>query len=1458
MKIKVQLEGAGSPSRDLLVTADAAATVGDVARHLKLADPARTGAPDDMQDWTLSLSRESRRLLDPRTPLGDSPVRSGALISVLPAGRQFASVERSAVAMATIVEGPGAGKEFSLSSGTNIIGRNRTCEVRIEDPLASRQHARLNVTDHVEIIDLGSANGVELNGSVIAREIVRPSDVVRIGDTRLTFRMVHVEAAAGRTEGTVGFIRSPRLAPRYVGKEFVPPDVPQRQHGQKFPMTMLVLPVLMAGVLYLVTKQWQTVIFAALSPLMMIGSWWEQRRQGKTVDKAAIAAFRADIVGLEQALLQEQEREVAGRLAEHPSAKECVTAVHERRPLMWTRRPDQWGFLEFRLGTGTTATRCTVKPLEGRNSPRELTVEADEKLAPLAWVHAVPVVATPLERGAIGVAGPRSAAISTARALVAQAAALHSPAELAICVMTSQRGAADWGWVKWLPHVDAPWSPVEAKHLAVNPADSTALLGALTRVIASRAADEKVSGVPSVLVVIESDSPVEFGRLVDLAEEGRTAGVHVLWVAPDVEQLPASCHTFVDTHSMVEGDVGFVHDASSVTPVVTEQLSPEEALGLALSMAPVVDLGASNEDSSDLPRTISFLAMDGYEAMADHPETVLERWTQNHSILTGPLACEPHRKAASLRAAVGHTAGHLHQLDLRADGPHALVGGTTGAGKSELLQTWILSMAANHSPQRLSFLLVDYKGGSAFAECADLPHTVGMVTNLDANGVQRALKSLTAELDHRMKVLQDAKAKDLMELEKRWDTAAPPSLVIVVDEFAALVQEVPEFVDGVVNVAQRGRSLGLHLILATQRPAGVIKDNLRANTNLRMALRVADEDDSTDVLGTPDAAFFDPDLPGRAVSKTGAGRLVPFQTAYAGGRTGSGPSRPEVVVEELALGTGAVWELPEADTPAVDQSTEPSDIARIVTTISEASAAAQIPAPRRPWLPDLAKVYDITALTAGRLASNKLVIGMADFPERQEQSPISFEPDVSGNLAIYGASGSGKSTAMRTIAVSAGLSFRYGPTWVYGLDFGAQGLAMLDTLPHVGAVIRGNDDERVRRLLLWLAEVVDERAVRYAAVNAGSVIQYRTAASKPEEPRIVLLLDGLSGFLKAYEANDAWIDRLVAIASAGRPVGVHVVMSADRSGAIPTQLAATIQQRLVLRMNSTEEYDSCGVPRTMLQPDSAQGRGIWGGVETQVGVLGTSADLGAQARAMGDLSADMTKVGAPVAPAIKRLPEAVQLSDLPAVVGDEMSVGVRDDTMGPLTVPVEGTIAVTGPPGAGRTTALATIASAARRAVPATTMVLLSPDRRSPLPNAVSWDRLAIGLEQGGALAEELSELSSTSSDHVVLVVEKLAEWGDSSAEFALDALIKAVTRSGGMVVSDSDAMTYSRSYGLGVGANASRIGIMLQPDGADGSAFGADLPRRLNRADFPPGRGFLARGGRVVLAQVALPDGAG
>ena len=478
--------------------------------------------------------------------------------------------------------------------------------------------------------------------------------------------------------------------------------------------------------------------------------------------------------------------------------------------------------------------------------------------------------------------------------------------------------------------------------------------------------------------------------------------------------------------------------------------------------------GVAADDQTDLPRSVSFLRLAGTE-LGESSETVVESWRANNALPLDPTA--PRRKRDnSLRALVGQSASGPMHLDLRTQGPHALVGGTTGAGKSEFLQSWVLGMAAMHSPSRVTFLFVDYKGGAAFADCVDLPHCVGLVTDLSPHLVRRALTSLNAELHHRELILNAKKAKDLLELEKRNDPDTPPSLVIVVDEFAALVTEVPEFVDGVVNVAQRGRSLGLHLILATQRPAGVIKDNLRANTNLRVALRMADEDDSQrcrrhqarrDLRSGSSRPGRRQDRPGSVDDLPVGVRRRPHvgRAAEAEHRT----SRPR-----LRSGSGLGRATGGTRRPAM---TAP-------TTSDESSPPSRVRPTRRRSLRHVGRGCRNCPRCTGwkRLPSARtdarLVFGVRDDPKAQAQPEIAFNPDEDGNMAVYGTGGSGKSTFLRSIAFAASLSpARGGPCHVYGLDFGSRGLQMLEVLPHVGSIIPGDDAERVQRLLRMLKEM---------------------------------------------------------------------------------------------------------------------------------------------------------------------------------------------------------------------------------------------------------------------------------------------------------------------------------------------------------------------------------------------------
>lgn len=1462
MKLKLTLHRSDQKPVDLVATVDAATTVGDLAAYLERADPtgARTPRSADGSEPTLGLVADNHRALDPRLPVGESGLDSGATVSVTRSGTRYSEGDNGSAALATVVSGPDAGLKFNLHAGSNLIGRDRGCEIRLTDPLVSRQHARLNIGDVAEIIDLGSANGIALADAATSRTIMRAGDRVRLGDTELTVRVLRPPTQSGGTDiSSSGFVRSPRLEKPYEGREFTPPDPPQRPTAQRFPIIPLLAPLVMGALLYLITHSLTSLAFVALSPLLMVGNAAESRISGRKAHQQAVSAFRGDLAALVQEAATAAETEVQTRKSELPSTPQCVSAAREASPLLWTRRPGEPGYGELRLGLGRQPSRSSFSMRDERRAPRDLYRELAAAAASMEFVDDVPIAAQPLQFGAVGLAGPRPVVLGVARAIIAQITSLHSPAELVLAALASTQSRTDWGWLKWLPHTTSPHSPLITRHLAATPTSATRLISELEELLQQRSGTDSDSDQPTVVLLVESDAPVDHARLVDLAETGWKHGIVVLWLAPDVALLPAACRTFVEVNTDATGTVGFVHTGDQLAPVAMEILQEAQALDFARSLSPLRDLGARIDDDSDLPRAVSLVALTGSQ-VARTPDAVIERWTENRSLLTGPFAPPtPSKHAGTLRAVIGQSAGELLALDLRADGPHALVGGTTGSGKSELLQSWILALAAAHSPQRLTFLLVDYKGGSAFGECSELPHTIGLVTDLSPHLVRRALTSLSAELRYREHLLAAHGAKDLVTLEKKGVLDAPPSLVIVIDEFAALVNEVPEFVDGIVNVAQRGRSLGLHLILATQRPAGVIKDNLRANTNLRLALRMADEADSTDVLGSPQAAFFDQAVPGRAVSKTGPGRLVPFQTGYAGGWTSDITPPPEILVEELTFGAGALWETPEEPETLTDPG--PSDIRRLVANIGTASQLAEVPTPRKPWLAELQTIYDLSNQqeVPSRRRDDELVFGILDDPEHQAQPTVSFNPDQEGNLAVFGTGGSGKSTLLRTLAIAAGFTVRGGPCHVYGLDFGARGLAMLEELPHVGSIIAGNDHERIIRLLTWLRTLVDDRASRYSHANAGNITDYRAAAGAPDEPRILLLLDGVAAFRQAYEVGERsrWFDMLVSIATDGRQVGVHLLLSADRPAAIPSVLASAVQHRVVLRMADANDYSLMGAPADVLAPSSPPGRAVLGDGEVQVAILGSDPGVAAQAEMVRRFGESMVRAGASPAPQIERLSERVLLSTLPAQIDGQLVIGLSSDTLSPLGIQPQGTFLISGPSGSGRSSALLTVAQSMRRLDPTTELYHVG-NPRSKMAKLPWWTGSFTGTDSADRLATLAATLAlqATSQSTVAVFVENIAELASTAAEAALTDLVKLCLAENWLFVAEGETSTLSGSYGLLALAKSSRAGLALQPDSGDGiTIFRTPFPSRLNRADFPPGRALLVGRGTTSVVQIGLPE---
>jgi S-DNA-T family DNA segregation ATPase FtsK/SpoIIIE len=947
--------------------------------------------------------------------------------------------------------------------------------------------------------------------------------------------------------------------------------------------------------------------------------------------------------------------------------------------------------------------------------------------------------------------------------------------------------------------------------------------------------------------------------LVRVLKEGPKVGIYSLCVDSDERLLPEECTAVViaDPQQLAIRQQR-VDVLASIRPdlIADGWLEP-----VARALAPVRDASPADDDGS-IPNASRLL-----DVMHLEPPTA-------DAIEAGWLL-----SPRSTVAIVGESLDGPFSIDLVADGPHALIAGTTGSGKSELLQTLVASLAVANRPDEMNFVLVDYKGGAAFKDCVDLPHTVGMVTDLDTHLVERALESLGAELRRREHLLAAAGAKDLpdyLDLRQRTTGLAPiPRLAIVIDEFASLARELPDFVRGLVDIAQRGRSLGIHLILATQRPSGVVSPEIRANTNLRIALRVTDGSESSDVIDAPDAARISKQTPGRAYVRLGANSLVPFQAGRVGGR------RPGAVVEagaEPVVRTLTLADLaepaPSAAPSGGGQATTDAantDLRALVSAIRSAAIALGISEQPRPWLPALPADVTIESLVRTFGAERSaFAYGVEDHPTQQRQNAALIDLDTFGHLFVIGAPRSGRSQTLRTIAGVAAARVRASDLHLYGIDCGNGALLPLADFPHAGVIAQRHQGERVQRLLTRLvAEVASRQAVLSAGGFADLAEQRAAAGSESRLPHIVLLIDLWEGFVSSLGniEGGALIDHVQFLLREGASVGIHLIVSGDRQ-LLSGRLSTLVDSKLVLRLTERSDFSLANLNPRKLPDDIPPGRAFRSesAVEVQVALLATDPSGAAQAAALREIAARATRRDASLETArrpfrLDVLPTTLTLADALARTGPESArpgfalIGVGGDELEGRGVNLfEGTptFLIAGPPKSGRSSVLATMA---RTLISGGASVVVLAPRPSPLRAWEGQPGVAAVLTGSDVAEEQLVPLFEDVSQRV-LVVDDGELLRDASAKDWLRDLVRSARDRGiGVILAGDIAEVASGFSGWQVEVRKNRAGILLSPQNiTDGDLVSARLPRSSLSTSVQLGRGLANLGdGELTLLQLPV-----
>ncbi|GGK76291.1 FtsK/SpoIIIE domain-containing protein [Mangrovihabitans endophyticus] len=1450
MRLNVSLMSDASPAEDLLVVeAEPGASVGAFTAELAAAVGRNPG--------TLFHGVTP---LDPQLSLAEARIGAGAELGLNRPGRQPAG--RAGAVEVRVVGGTGAGRIVLLPPGEYEVGSAPTCRVRLNGDVPPVAVRLLVTADRT--VEVTSVSTVEIDGTPLDGVADWPAGrQLAIGGTLLELA-TGVPTRAPLTRAPDGFTwefnRPPRFFPQIPGGQFRLPTEPTKPEKSSIPLaTLLLTPAIGALVGILATGSWKFVFLALASPAAALFTQFGSKRrrqqsfgEQKQAYEEKLARVRADI---DEAVLDEQR---ARRYAyPDPALTGRIAALPGER--LWERRRRDDDFLALRVGTSSVPSAVRVED-PSRDEHRRIIVPE---------LGQVPVAVNVRDSGVVGVAGERLDLL--APWLVAQAAVLHSPDDLRLCVLTQSGSESRWSWLRWLPHVRA--DTTDAYALIGTSAESVSRrIAELNRVIAARSGGDgqdegrrgAPAGEPDILVVFDGARRLRsLPGAVTLLRDGPAVGVHVLCLEHEERLLPEECRAVVVSDG--SGVSVLTATTSRIAGIRADEPDPGWYERVARGLAP---LGAAGDgDETVLPQSARLL--DVLDLEPPTPDRIEAGW-----------AIRPR----STEAVLGAGLDGQFAIDLVRDGPHALIAGTTGAGKSELLQTLVATLAVANRPDEMTFVLVDYKGGSAFAECADLPHTVGMVTDLDTHLVERALTSLGAELRRREHVLAQAGASDIVRYQERRarDASMPPMprLVLVIDEFASMVRELPDFVTGLVNIAQRGRSLGIHLVLATQRPSGAVTADIRANTNLRIALRTTDQAESRDIIDAPDAGELSPRTPGRAYARLGYAALLPFQAGRIGGkRPVVGERADEIRIEVTEVDWRRLGEPIPARRPSRSATDGPADtdLRELVTAIVAATDRLGVPRQPSPWLAPLAEVTQFGELRqppGGTVPGDlgPVAYGVVDLPATQSREPLLFDVDHTGHAFFVGSGRSGRSQALRTLVAALAARHSSADLHLYAIDCGNGALLPLAGLPHCGAVVDRLQTERLDRMLTWFNAELTRRQSMFGEQGVADLAEQRRGApAHGRLPHLMLLVDRFEVFERDFATydNGSYLERLVRLLRDGAGVGLHVVLAGDKvlgSG----RFAGATEEKLVLRLNDRSDYSLLGLNIKDVPPDQAPGRAIRlaDHAEAQIAVLGPDISGQGQAAALTEGARQITArdAGVPDHARPRRfaaLPDLISYTEARRMVpadGRPLTafVGVGGDEVVPLgpdfaDIP---TFAIGGPPRSGRSTALLTVA---RSLLERGTGLLVVAPRRSPLRDLAGQPGVSAVVEDAGVAAIDFRKmLQSIPEETGAVVIDDAELLAQSDIDGDLNTLARGAAGNGwGLAVAgNAEAMSLGLAGWL-TQLKRNRSGLLIAPQSiTDGELIGMRIPRGIVGQAAQPGRAYLHLGdGMLTAVQVPRAD---
>ncbi len=1132
------------------------------------------------------------------------------------------------------------------SNSVFTIGRGESNNICYPNMYVSTAHARLTFDGNVwSITDLSSRNGTYVNGNRVFNSTLKAGDCIYIMGLKIVigrgfFVLNNPDNVVKIKSNTVAlyqpqlpdlnkektnqlptpqyFYRSPSFHKEIRTAEIKIDPPPQPEKADTIPTALMLGPSLTMGITSLGTGMLAVSnvitnggdITQALPSLLMAVSMllgtvlWpvltkkhekKLRIKNETKRQNRYLAYLEEVRDSIKRLCKEQSEILNANLV---SNDDCVRRIAQRSPNLWERVIGQNDFLTLRLGTGNIPLDANVSYSEKHFSMEEDNLQ--DAMLSLATepkeLYSVPISFSLANDEVAGILGEKSAAVNMLKQLILQMIALHSYDELKLIFITDETDAELWNFVKFIPHF---WDDNKKNRLfASNDDEIKGISAFVEKEILSRA-DERMpkpeDRIPYYVIISTSKKLSDkCEALEQLLASKCECGAGVLYLAEEMKDLPKETKTVIrvngkDSELMDKND-----SKGEVIKFAAEQFNEQFLEGVSEDIANIeLDLGGQGYS---LPNMLTFLEMFNVGKI-EHLNS-LTRWKDNNPTI-------------SLQTPIGiDSSGSRFNLDLheKYHGPHGLVAGMTGSGKSEFIITYILSLAVNYHPDEVAFILIDYKGGGlagAFENSESgikLPHLAGTITNLDGAAVNRSLISIQSELRRRQMIFNEAKkvsnegTMDIYKYQQLYRdkivSEPVPHLFIISDEFAELKTQQPEFMQQLISAARIGRSLGVHLILATQKPSGVVDDQIWSNSKFRVCLKVQEKADSQEMIKRSDAAEIS--QTGRFYLQVGFNELFELgQSAWCGADYIPSENFEKTLDSSIQVidNLGRVLMNVNPDIKKRINEKYSKQIVSVVKYLSDLAKEEKVsvkplwmpPIPARIFVDKLEEKYSVCK----RDFLLNPVVGEYDDPFNQKQAVLTVPFAESGNCLVYGSTGSGKTTFLTTLCYSLIKNHTPEEVSIYVMDFGSETLKNFENAPHVGGVVLAADEEKAVNLFKLLKAELERRRNLFSEFG-GDYAGYIRNSGK-SLPNIVVIVNNYSGFTETFEDLT---DDFSVLSRDGVKYGIYFAVTAGTTNAVSYRIIQNFGIVMSMRLNDATDY-SMVIGRTDgILPSNFKGRGL--------------------------------------------------------------------------------------------------------------------------------------------------------------------------------------------------------------------------------------------------------------------------